>query len=40
MITEQNEKARKQIEFVCTDDLVPQDLCLFNKSFKFLAGKL
>jgi len=25
MITEQNEKARKQIEFVCTDDLVPQD---------------
>jgi transposase len=25
MIIEQNEKARKQIEFVCTDDLVPQD---------------
>lgn len=25
MITEKNEKARKQIEFVCTDDLVPQD---------------
>ena len=25
MITEQNEKARKQIEVVCTDDLVPQD---------------
>jgi len=25
MITKQNEKARKQIEFVCTDDLVPQD---------------
>ena len=25
MITEQNEKARKQIEFVCTDDLVSQD---------------
>ncbi|WP_155951011.1 IS1182 family transposase [Pseudobutyrivibrio sp. MD2005] len=25
MITEQKEKARKQIAFVCTDDLVPQD---------------
>ena len=25
MITEQKEKARTQIAFVCTDDLVPQD---------------
>ncbi len=32
MITEKNEKARKQIEFVCTDDLVPH-FSTFSKNY-------